>query len=66
MSVLPTCMFVYHICAWCPQKPEKDVISSVCSETSIINHNKTRAINGYGPPFVCCKSMVLCKSIKFS
>ena len=25
MDVLPACLSVYHLCAWCPQRPEEDI-----------------------------------------
>ena len=25
MGALPACMPVYHVCAWCPQRPEKSI-----------------------------------------
>lgn len=25
---LPACMFVYHLCPWCPQSPEEDIVFS--------------------------------------
>lgn len=41
MSILPKCMHVYNLYAWCPQKPEKGVRSpriGVTSEQVIVSH----------------------------
>lgn len=36
MSVSPECMYVYHMCAWCPRGSEEDIINHLGLEWQMV------------------------------
>jgi len=39
MSILPICMYVYHVCAWCPQNTERALDPLELKLWMAVNHH---------------------------
>jgi hypothetical protein len=53
LSVLPACMYVYYVCAWCPQRSEESIGSP---GTGIIDGWELPSIGVGNRTWVLCKS----------
>lgn len=56
MNVLPSCMYMYHMCAWCPRRLEQGIGSQISWNKMTVRYQVS----------VSNKAWVLCKSDKWS